>query len=173
MRIFFWRFCGEAAKQLWRECIGLFKSAVVSRTPSDDSVIVKFPVRKNWTADSGTGARVVRGLGWPSDASRMPDPLCSTSRSPKVEDLEGLKICSLPEKFYPYLRNLYTGFRVLGCLWSVFIGGCLVFETAGLQTVQDPLIQACNVALRNVQSLDSRWICSQSKNDLHSGLVGH
>lgn len=36
-----------------------------------------------------------------------------------MEDLEGLKICLPIEKFYLCLRDVCTGFRVLGCLWSI------------------------------------------------------
>ena len=44
---------------------------------------------------------------------------CSTSRSKKMDDVGGLKICSLPKKFYPYPKNFKAGLSLqleLACL---------------------------------------------------------
>lgn len=81
-------------------------------------IIVEFLVRKSCIADSGTGVRV---WGWvgpliPQEYPTLYAPQEGLQRWKAY--LEGLKICSLPKKFYPYLRNLCTGFRVLQCLWS-------------------------------------------------------
>ena len=67
--------------------------------------------------------------------------ICSTSRSKKMEDVEGLKICSLPEKFYPYSKNLYTRFSVLTYLQSAHWRLLGVWDNRAV-AMQNPLMKA-------------------------------
>ena len=67
-----------------------------------------------------------------------------------MDDVGGLKICSLPKKFYPYPKNLCTRFGVLTCLQaaSLVVAWCLRYQGCGNA---EPLSESLQVALRNAQ----------------------
>lgn len=53
----------------------------------------------------------------------------------------GLRICSLPEKFYPCLRDFCTGFAVLGCLRRVSWGVAWCLRQQGCREHRAPRFQ--------------------------------
>lgn len=87
------------------------------------------------------GGSGVEGAGFIPWSLKIAHPFMFHKQVSTEGRLEGIRIYFLPEKRYPYLRDLCNGFRVLRCLWPISLAaawrlrqqGCRQGRTSGVQ----------------------------------------